>query len=248
MISQNGGPALAKARLSHPTARHALLPDKESKVTIPGMHRQLAISPTRVLAGLAIAVVISVACAVAIHLGGGNVQPVVELGLCLGTATALSMTVPHLLGAWKTTMLGSLLRRPIRAHLATIRAVLFEPRRLQFSVQAGLIYLTVVCIWLGFCVNRVHRLRDAAQAIEQAGGRVVYDSTEPFIKVRTVAIARRGAPWDDATIRRLLPHIRSLKPRRIVVGSMASEAIVAEIESAFPTAEIRSNRGRESGA
>jgi hypothetical protein len=190
------------------------------------MQRHLQFSLTRVLAGLAIAVVVSIACAVVIHLSGNNARPVVELAGCLGLGAALSMAVPQLLHArpWHRSW-----RRPLRAYWAKAKAALFVPRRLQFSVQSGLIYLTVLCLWLGYCVDRLHRLRDAADVISRAGGRVAYDSREPFVRVRSVGIARRGGPWDDGTIRRLLPHIRALNPRRIVVGGMASERIAAVV-------------------
>jgi hypothetical protein len=198
------------------------------------MHRHLQFSLTRVVASLAIAVFVSVSCVAMIHFNGGNVRPIIEFAVCLGIAGALSMTVPPL---WRARGRGAM-RRPFRAYLAQARATLFAPRRLQFSVQSGLIYLTVLCFWLGYCVDRLHRYRSAAEAIVRAGGRISYESREPFIRVRTVGIARRGGPWDDETIRGLIPHIRALEPRRIVVGSLASQASVAQITAEFPGVEL----------
>jgi hypothetical protein len=208
------------------------------------MYRHLQFSLTRLLAYLAIGVLVSVACVAAIHVSGGNVRPIIEFGVCLGIGGALSMTVPPL---WQARGRG-LLRRPVRSYLAQARAALFAPRRLQFSVQSGLIYLTVLCVWLGYCVDRLHRYRSAADVIVRAGGRVSYESREPFMRVRTVGIARRGGPWDDDTIRGLLPHIHALEPRRIVVGSLASQAMVAQIEAEFPAVELVVNRAGQPAA
>ena len=198
------------------------------------MHRHLQFSLTRVVAGLVIALLVSVACVAMIHFNDGNVRPIVEFTLCLGTGGALSLTLPQL---WRARG-REVSRRPYRWYLAQARAALFARRRLQFSVQSGLIYLTVLCCWLGYCVDRVHRYRRAADAVVRAGGRVSYESREPFVRVRTVGIARRDGPWDDDTIRRLLPHIRVLQPRRIVIGSLASPTIVTQIEAEFPAVEL----------
>jgi hypothetical protein len=208
------------------------------------MHRHLQFSLTRVFASLAIAVLVSVSCVATIHFSGGNVRPIIEFAACLGVGGALSMTVPRL---WQARGRPTW-NRPFRSCWAQTKTALFAPRRLQFSVQSGLIYLTVLCFWLGYCVDRLHRYRSAADAIVRAGGRISYESREPFIRVRTVGIARRGGPWDDDTIRRLLPHIRALEPRRIVVGSLASQAIVDQIETEFPTVELIVNRIRQPAA
>ena len=214
------------------------------------MNRPLPFSLTRVVVGLAIAVVTAVACAAVIHISGGKVWPLVELAVCIGVGAALSMAAPHLFLAMNVRRLKTLVRRPLRIHVAAAKNVLLTPRRLQFSVQAGLIYLTVFCLWLGIMVDRTHRAEVATRAIEQAGGRVVYDFPRIFGDVRTVAIARRDAPSDDATLLGLVPHIRSLRPRRIVIGSQASSTVVAEIKEAFPKAEviIRTNNARDSQA
>jgi hypothetical protein len=192
-------------------------------------------SLTRVGIGLVIAVVVSLPCAMLIFFNGGDVRPVVEFAVCLGIGAALSMVVPELLRAWRRQ---TSLRRPLRTYWTTAKSVLFTPRRFQFSVQSGLIYLTVVCCWLGFCVDRLHQTRAAAAEIVKSGGRVSYQSREPFLRVRAVSIARQGGPWDDDAIRRLFPHIHVLNPRRIVVGTLASKTIVADIEAEFPAVEV----------
>jgi hypothetical protein len=212
---------------------------------MPPMHRHLQFSLKRVLCCLAIAVLTSIACAAAIHANGGNVRPIVELAACLGVGAVLSIVVPELLQAPQQA---ERLQRPRWTYWAKVKSVLFTPRRLQFSVRSGLIYLTVICCWLGYCVDRLHRFRHAAAAIVQSGGRVSYESREPFVRVRTVGIARQGGPWDDDAIRRLLPHIHVLDPRRIVVGNLASETVIAEIEAEFPNVELLANRrSRRSG-
>jgi hypothetical protein len=202
------------------------------------MRRHLQFSLTRVFVCLTIAALVSVARVATIHFNGGNGRPIVELAVCLGIGGALSLILPPL---WRGRGVS---RHSFRSYLAQARAALFAPRRLQFSVQSGLIYLTVLCCWLGYCVDRLHRYHSAADAIVRAGGRVSYESREPFIRVRTVGIARGGGPWDDETVRRLLPHIRVLEPRRIMVGSLASPTIIAQIEAEFPAVELVLHRTR----
>lgn len=195
----------------------------------------LQFSLTRVATGLVVAIVVSVPCAMLIFFNGGDVRPVVEFAVCLGIGAALSMIVPELIGARRLQVS---LRRPLWTYWTKLKSVFFTPRRFQFSVQSGLIYLTVFCCWFGFCVNRLHQVRAAAAEIVKSGGRVSYQSREPFLRVRSVGIARQGGPWDDDTIRRLFPHIRVLNPRRIVVGTLASKTIVTAIKDEFPAVEL----------
>ena len=208
------------------------------------MHGQLQFSLTRVVAGLAMAVFLAVGFALLIHFNGGDVRPIVEPALCLGAGAMLSMLLPSFLN---TRLWQRPLSHPLRTYWARLKAVLFTPRRLQFSVRSGPIYLTVFCCWLGYCVDRVHRVRHAAAVIVQAGGRVSYQSREPFVRVRAVGIARQPGRWDNESIRRLLPHIRALQPRRIVVGSLASEVMLDEIEAQFPNVELYFMHPRSSG-
>lgn len=199
------------------------------------MYEYVRFSPWRVACCLAIAAAVAVPCALAIYFDRGSVWPLVELPFFLAAGAVLSMAVPQVA---KASAWGAVARRPVKSHLSAAIKVLVTPRRFQFSVRAGLIYLTAVCLWLGLSVNRIHTLRTAARLIEQTGGRVSYDSPGFFRSVRSVGLARRDGPWDDATIRRLIPAIRTLNPRRIVIGSLASEEIVADIELAFPTTEV----------
>lgn len=192
----------------------------------------------RVLGGLGVALVIAAACTAGIHVSGGRVRPLVELVLWCATAAAFALAAPHLRAAMNSRRLRLLARRPLKTHLTTAKNLLLAPRRLQFSVQAGLIYLSVICLWLSLGVNRMHRLEVAARAVEQAGGRVAYDSPRIFGDVRAVSLARRSAPADDATLLGLIPHIRSLGPRRIVIGSRASSTVVSQFEAAFPATEV----------
>lgn len=208
------------------------------QATIPCMYRHLPFSPIRVLGSVIVAFVIASACTAGIHFSGGKVWPLVELAVCCATAAALALSAPHFGAALKSRRLKHLVRRPLKSHLTTAKDLLLTPRRLQFSVQAGLIYLSVLCLWLGFSVNRMHRLEMAAKVIEQAGGRVTYDSPRMFGEVRAVFIARRSAPADDATLLGLIPHVRALRPRRIIIGSRASATVVGQFEAAFPSAEI----------
>jgi hypothetical protein len=202
------------------------------------MNRRLPFSPLRLLSGVIIAFVIAAACTSGIHFLGGGVRPLVELVVCCGMAAVVALAAPHLDVVVNPRRLRRLLRRPFKSHLTTARDLLFVPRRLQFSVQAGLIYLSVLCLWLSLSVNRMHRQEVATRAIEEAGGRVAYDSLRIFGDVRAVSIARRSAPADDATLLGLIPHIRSLRPRRIVIGSQASSSVVAQFEASFPSADI----------
>lgn len=207
------------------------------------MYRRVPFSPIRVLVGLTMALVIAAACTAGIHFSGGRMRPLIEVAVWCGIAGALALAAPHLRVALNSNRLKLLVRRPFKGHLMTARHLLLAPRRLQFSVQTGLIFLSVICLWLSLCVNRVHRVEAAARAIEQVGGRVAYDSPRIFGEVRAVSIARRSAPADDATLLGLIPHIRSLRPRRIVIGSRASSTVVAQFEAAFPSAEV-AVRGR----
>lgn len=211
---------------------------------MPRMHQQLQVSVTRVATGLAIAVLLAIGFALLIHFNGGDARPIAEPALCLGVGALLSMILPTLVNirGWQPPW-----RRPLRTYWAKTKSVLLMPRRLQFSVRSGLIYLTVFCCWLGFCVDRVHRLRYAAAAIVLAGGRVSYQSREPFVRVRSVGIARQTGRWDDQSIRRLVPHIRVLEPRRIVVGTLASEAMLHEIQAEFPNVELYFMHPRSGG-
>ena len=202
------------------------------------MHAFLRFSPWRVACSLAIALVVAVPCALAIFYDRGSARPLIELPIALAAGAVVSMVAPQMLKASRRDAWGAFVRRPLKSHFSAVLQTLLAPRRLQFSVRAGLIYLTAVCLWLGLAVNRIHTVRSAARTIELAGGRVSYASPGLFRTVRNVGIARRGGPWDDATIRRLIPAIRTLNPRRIVVGALASEEIVAELEAAFPSTEV----------
>ena len=48
-------------------------------------------------------------------------------------------------------------------------------RWFRFGLRTLLIFLTVLCVWLGFQVNAARRQHAAVQAILQAGGTVAYD-------------------------------------------------------------------------
>ncbi|HVX16356.1 MAG TPA: hypothetical protein VHC22_34540 [Pirellulales bacterium] len=202
------------------------------------MYHRLPLSPTRVLCWLAISSVIAVATVALIHVAGGNLRPLVELFCCAALGGVLSLLVPHLSSAINPDWLASLGRHSWKMHLKNVGELLLAPRRLQFSVQAGLVYLTVFCLWLGVNVNRGHRCEVAARAVEQAGGRVFFDSPRMLGQVRAVSIARRDGPSDDTTLLGLIPQIHTLRPRRIVVGNKASSTVIAAIQAAFPATDV----------
>lgn len=47
--------------------------------------------------------------------------------------------------------------------------------RLRFSIRSLLVLLTAVSLWCGYYYSRVSTQRGAAQAIQEAGGKIVYD-------------------------------------------------------------------------
>lgn len=202
------------------------------------MYHRLPLSPTRVLCSLAISVVIAVACVAVIHVAGGNLRPLVELFCFAAIGGVLAMLTPHLPSVIHANWLASLEPHSWKMHLKHARELLLAPRRLQFSVQVGLVYLSVFCLWLGVNVNRGHRCEVAARAIERAGGRVSSDSPRMLGQVRSVSIARRDAPFDDVTLLGLIPHIHALQPRRIVIGSRASSTVIATMQAEFPTIDV----------
>ncbi|HET6883085.1 MAG TPA: hypothetical protein VFI31_23150 [Pirellulales bacterium] len=191
----------------------------------------------RVLVSLTVALIVALAASTGIQSGFLSLRPLVELALCAVVAATLSLTVPYLRPGgflpWK-----GLPRLQLRRFLTATRDALLVPRRLQFSVRAALIYLAVFCCWLGAKADRAHRCQASAAAIESAGGRVIYQSSMVFAEIRAVSIARRDAPADDATLLALFRHIRTLRPRRIVVGGRASAKVVAELQASFPESEV----------
>ena len=59
-------------------------------------------------------------------------------------------------------------------------------RWLRFGLRTLLVLLTVACVWLAIVFNQCRRQRRAVEAIEQAGGRVLYkhqleDEPDPFV-------------------------------------------------------------------
>lgn len=54
-----------------------------------------------------------------------------------------------------------------------------KPKRrwFRFSLQALLVLVTILCIWLGFTVNAARRQREAVEVIRKAGGMVRYNYT-----------------------------------------------------------------------
>jgi hypothetical protein len=47
-------------------------------------------------------------------------------------------------------------------------------RLFQYSLRSFLILMTALAVWLGVIVNRAREQREAVEAIEAVGGRVVY--------------------------------------------------------------------------
>lgn len=48
-------------------------------------------------------------------------------------------------------------------------------RWLQYSLRSFLILLTAIAVWLGVVVQRANEQREAVEAIQTLGGRVIYD-------------------------------------------------------------------------
>jgi hypothetical protein len=67
-------------------------------------------------------------------------------------------------------------------------------RRIRFRLQSLMIAIGVVCIVLGWVIQRAHVQRDSVWAIQRAGGRVMYAWEWRWSKLWPVATKAAGWP------------------------------------------------------